>query len=460
MGAATVALFASLNVSYASTYYVDATSRCSRNCGTSASPFQEIWQAQKVVKAGDTISVGPGTYYDTYVYRMKGTATAPIRFVGTPGSVKTNLRGKIGAAIMVNQSSYISIENFDISSPGDRKDAASGRHGVAIQSSSHVTVNGNDIHDSGLNGVSAVSSDYVTVTDNYIYGNAYNTGYMFASGISIYGSVDVDNNTKDYKNIISGNVVYGNSNVAQCATVGGCAKLRTDTDGHGIIIDDNRHQQNTKVPYKGRTLITNNYVIGNGGRGIYTYSSLNTTIVNNTALFNNQDPNSANWNPGEIAAGDSGNIIISNNVVYSTGATMPNGMGVRRSYDFDSNIAPVLASGNIGYNALRSADLMTYRRDPRSVVTFDATNSFVNPSFTSLPSIPTWNKWLNTLTINVSVSSTSRAVRFAKTKFIDSDEARFDMFGTNRLPSPNAGAMQATSDFKNLLRLKPPAAWK
>lgn len=58
------------------------------------------------------------------------------------------------------------------------------------------------------------------------------------------------------------------------------------TDGEGIIIDDNRgNQQNTKQ-YAGRTLVTNNLCVGNGGPGVLVFDSSHVDVAFNTCYLN------------------------------------------------------------------------------------------------------------------------------------------------------------------------------
>ncbi|MDC6684683.1 hypothetical protein N4Q63_26800, partial [Leclercia adecarboxylata] len=133
--------------------------------------------------------------------------------------------------------------------------------------------------------------------------------------------LDIDTSTA-VKTSIIGNIVYQNTNTP---TVGcGGNSLGLDSDGNGIIVDRNDGITN-KLPYHGRTLIANNVVYGNGGRGIHIYQSDHVTVTSNSTYYNNQDPNEGNYLPGEVEANASGDIAIYDNIFYSDGGTGRNG---------------------------------------------------------------------------------------------------------------------------------------
>ncbi len=87
-------------LSSGSVYYLDSTSGSDENDGSFASPFATLKAAQSVLAAGDTLYIRGGVYSVTsdqimddtgssytLVYKLatKGTASAPISYVGYPG---------------------------------------------------------------------------------------------------------------------------------------------------------------------------------------------------------------------------------------------------------------------------------------------------------------------------------------------------------------------------------------
>jgi parallel beta-helix repeat protein len=115
------------------------------------------------------------------------------------------------------------------------------------------------------------------------------------------------------------------------------------TDGNGIIIDDFRNTQlnSTNGIYKAATLIENNLVVDNGGRGIHVFLSDNVVIRNNTAYMNLKDKNLMNGpRNGELSAVKSGNVVFVNNLAIVRDKKM---IGLFDSYTsgnrWDNNLA-------------------------------------------------------------------------------------------------------------------------
>jgi parallel beta-helix repeat protein len=75
-----------------------------------------------------------------------------------------------------------------------------------------------------------------------------------------------------FHNVIRGNLIYDNMN-----------EVGVHSDGNGIIIDNSG---DNPPP----TLIENNIVFDNGGKGIQVYSAGNVTIRNNSCYHNSKDP--------------------------------------------------------------------------------------------------------------------------------------------------------------------------
>lgn len=109
---------------------------------------------------------------------------------------------------------------------------------------------------------------------------------------------------------IRNNVVYGNQNQVPFYMSGRIS------DSNGIIVDDGRNTQlnSTLGRYQGRTLIENNVVYQNGGRGIHVFESDAVDVINNTSYQNSQHPEIAD---GEITVNSGSDIRAFNNILYS-----------------------------------------------------------------------------------------------------------------------------------------------
>lgn len=72
-------LLASSMLVLARTFYVDGTGGDDAHDGlTAATPWKTLAQATKHLKAGDTLSIAPGTYYESLLFHASGTPTHPI----------------------------------------------------------------------------------------------------------------------------------------------------------------------------------------------------------------------------------------------------------------------------------------------------------------------------------------------------------------------------------------------
>ena len=297
----------------AAEYYVSSAAGLDSNSGLSMStPFKTLQKAADITHPGDTVYALSGTYTDTnnpdvINIRTSGTASAPITFRNYKGQTPkiqlstNNWRGvNIAAGVK-----YIVIDGFEIAGINQSltwKGASAAResglgiplyHGTgvccngtfdsatkAINPVSHIVVENCKIHDCGEEGFGSLQSDYLTIKNNVIWNCSWYSSYN-GSGISTCENANVDNNTADYKIIITGNKVYN------CAAYIGSMQIKWSlTDGNGIIIDDADCRGTSQIAYAGKTLVADNLVYHCGGRGINVGSSNNVDVINNTLYHN------------------------------------------------------------------------------------------------------------------------------------------------------------------------------
>jgi serralysin len=365
----------------AADWYVDGMYGNDTNPGTKSAPFCHPWRGIQVAQPGDTVHLLPTMIYPQFAILDKtGTASAPITITGdgvAPALTQVKADGT-GFAIQVNRGtknispSYITVSNFDAQAPGPWSAIYVGN------GSHHIVITKNRLHNSGQYGVATTHADYITISHNTIYRNSQNTngGMSFASGISTYENTDIDSNT-GVKMIIDSNIVHDNTNYHS-------NQIGTNSDGSGIIVDDARHSKSDNQPYNGRTLIENNVVYNNGGRGIYVFSSDHVTVVNNTAYHNNQDPAEGSWRPGEIMAYAAGDMNIFNNIAYSGGNGCPTNCRVALSIESGSG-GSITVDNNINFNAQNDVSLEYYMGGTQHVnanlVTIGLHNLWADPLF-------------------------------------------------------------------------------
>ena len=315
-------------------FYVSSTNGSDQSGGTDqTSPFASLQKAADIAGAGDTVYVMPGNYSNSdpnqnvLTINNSGTAFAPITFKAFDPNNKPviKVRNYVGIEVV---GSYINLDGLIVEGNAkefsnmtveqvDALQKSQGRFtspitsgtGIAIggfyrnASPHHVTITNSIVKDNPGGGISAIRADYVTVENNEVFGNSYYSTYN-TSGISFYQNNNSDGNT-GLKMIIRGNIVHNNQNLIKDFNHFREEDLNSPnpalrpkiTDGNGIIIDDaartqviqnvdgSQAQQNLPA-YQGKTLIEDNKVYDNGGRGIQTFNSANIEIKNNT-LANN-----------------------------------------------------------------------------------------------------------------------------------------------------------------------------
>lgn len=302
------------------TYYVDASSgNDSHNGTTETAPLKTIDKAAEKVVPGDTVLVKNGTYneQDGINMRKSGTSSAWISFKAYPGH-KPFVTSSAWCTFCIDNKSYIEISGFEITNinptSNDSKDG--GGDGILAKNDSHhIRLVNNRIHGAGGGGIATVHTDYMYIEGNTVYDNTKRSDFG-QSGISLYQNYNSDKNS-GYHNIIRKNKIYDNENLKPFKYSGNATEI---TDGNGIIIDDSRNtQQNSgtnphyRQAYSSFTLIENNVIFNNGGRGIHVFESDNVVAVNNTLYQNNRTSTIS----GELTAISAGNVKFYNNVVYT-----------------------------------------------------------------------------------------------------------------------------------------------
>jgi parallel beta-helix repeat protein len=343
----------------ATTYYVSGTGNDSSDGLSTGSAFRSLQKAANLVQAGDTVLVMDGTYEATgkavlQLQNKQGNENNPITFKAYPGAKPVIKNSDGGYPVIIDGSSYITIDGFTIIGPNDnitleyaesQKYVTTNRltrgtgisispqivNGEVARYSHHIVIRNNTISKFPGGGVGVDRADYITIENNTISETSLysNLGH---SAISILHSHNIDNNTTDYKFIIQGNVIFDNQQFIPWT------QATQPTEGHGIILDSNRNREIDagieEDPYKGRFLVANNTIYNNGGFGINVFQSENADIVNNTLYQNSRDPNLK----GEIVVINSGNVRAENNIMSARDGSRANMIYQSKDVVFDNNI--------------------------------------------------------------------------------------------------------------------------
>jgi parallel beta-helix repeat protein len=370
------------NAAMAADWYVDGVNGNNRNAGTAESPFKDVWYGWSRVLPGDTLHLLPTTTYGPlYFHNRSGTQAAPItiRGAGTRANMtKVDNQGK-NMALFLDGVNYVNVENLDITATG--RGNRSSWSGIYSKNNHHVRIVGNYVHDAACSGIQTQHSDYVTIMGNRVERNAKDTYKdVFCSGISTHENLDSDDKTGT-KFWILNNIISGNTNTRW----EGCTAPCLNSDGNGIIIDDTRRTQTDYRAFKGKTLIQNNVIFNNGGRGIAIFYSDNVEVKSNTLFHNNQDPYEGSWRPGEIGITHSAGVSVTSNVFVTDGLYGSKYTGkhvaVLTSENGGGSKLPIVVDQNVVYSSNNDTTLRHYSRNNTVPVTFGSNNKWGNPLF-------------------------------------------------------------------------------
>ena len=359
----------------ATTWYF-ATTGSDSNTGSGSSPWLNPSNHNSSYRPGDTLLIAAGTYKPTYGWGLTASGSA------SGGYIRLQCWRNFASHIIVTTpnmagififhgASYWDIRGCDIAASGSGSTGISvgGSYSAPFGPIHHITIESNSVHNAScagigaggngnINGSNAYPVDYVTIRNNNVYQNA-TTSPFHCSGIDIYEPIQYDT-LPGYHIVIQGNVVDWNQDCDNCSS--------SPTDGNGIILDDFKYSQNTIPGYKSytpATLVTNNTVYNNGGRGVNVFESQNVTISANATWGNNEDANvcaNARGGGAEIVAVFSNNISVSNNQTQASVGTcdgyqtyafadVPNGTSSSDTFTNNTGFAMIGTKVNVGYAA-------------------------------------------------------------------------------------------------------------
>jgi len=318
-------------------FYVSATGSDTAAGTTTTTPWKTITHADAsgVLKGGDCVNFANGIYPITATQALNhgGSANSATGYV-VYRSINLHGAKLLAAGSNMNDlidayGNYMIFDGFDLDggNEGLVSNPVTKGNGL-IGVGHHFQALNNLAHDFGGNGLGAMFKDWYTIVGNTVFNNAAFSAYQ-TSGISVYepGATSYTATTADtsatYHIIIANNTVYNNGewHVA-------CSTPNCHTDGNGIILDDFQLTQganpyvaaNTAYPFA--SLVQNNTVYGNGGRGIHLFQSNNVTVNANTVHGDNLDiVNAATRGRAELCNCNGTNNVWTNNKVAATSLT-------------------------------------------------------------------------------------------------------------------------------------------
>jgi serralysin len=305
-----------------SEYFVSPMGSDSNDGKSMATALKTIGAATKLsLHAGDCVTVADGTYDETVLVTTSGsldTCTGYVVFrAASAGGAKVVSTDPYNG-FMVN-ASYVMVDGFDLEDTSTGSAFTAGTNtlsGGTVIVYHHIAALRNIAHDSGGAGIAAIHSDYVRIEGNTVYNNSSRSTYG-DSGIDLW-EMQASDNQPGFHIVIRNNASYLN--------VESDIPANLQTDGEGIIVDSFDFADPTygTTPYAQETLIENNIIWGNGGRGIEAAGvqpTSHVTIRNNTLMGDNTQQQQ--YGGSEVVSWGNGNVVTNNIVVL--GATAQNG---------------------------------------------------------------------------------------------------------------------------------------
>lgn len=301
--------------------------------------------------------------------------------------------------------------------------------GVVANSSHHIEIRNNTIHDFPSSGIRAEGCDYITIAGNNVFNNTFYTS-AGVGAITVASSDHVD--TYDgIKFIIEKNKVYNNEN--RMVSWNGAKSIITFEidEGSGIFFTRN-NDTSAAVQYDhGYFLIRNNLSYNNGASGIVIHIT-NRAIVENNTLYYNGAKNTGD--PGGIGMNNVDDLTIKNNVVYA------------RPNKFALGVVGLPANNvNVGNNIIyneNGSTTITNKISTSYITNLALTNggwTITNPLFVST-TVPDFKPTLSSPIINYGITT--------------SNTPTDDIEGTIRTGNPDAGAYeyQGSLAIANILK--------
>jgi hypothetical protein len=230
---------------------------------------------------------------------------------------------------------------------------------------------------SAFNVNKTASVDYLTIVGNIAYNAAQSSAHCY-SGIDLFQPIQSDSaaGTHIY---IAGNFSYGNFDPYPCAGT-------LPTDGEGIILDTlDGSEGGIATPFAAQTVVENNFLVGNGGRGFEVQNNLagsqhsHIHSRHNTIVGNNRDTHEVDLFCGEVLLLDTSDTQIYSNLVVSNSTY---GCGGYPVHAFAAYIADASdqVNDNFAYGLSSEPELAS----SSGAFTYSTTNTLgVSPSFAS-----------------------------------------------------------------------------
>jgi hypothetical protein len=309
------------------TYYLSPGGSDSNNGLSTGSPWLS---PNHSLNCGDTIIAASGTYSASNFNVGKwGTVNCPagnnVAWLqcATFDTCKISSNSQDGMWV---DSSYWGVQGWEITTNSNIY-AACFHAGPSGNSTIHHVIFANNVANGCMGGgfnaynrSSSASVDYIVYIGNVAYNTAQGSGACY-SGLNVYQPIASDGNSGTHI-YMAGNFSYRNMEPSS-----GCAGT-APTDGEGINLDTFDFSQGGGPAYTQQSVVENNIVVANGGRGVEVENNSRGAggapiiIRNNTTYGDNATPIGAYCQGnGEIGLVSAYKVQVTNNLSQTAAAT-------------------------------------------------------------------------------------------------------------------------------------------
>ena len=328
---------------------------------TPSTALRTLQRADALVRPGDTVLVGGGTYSSSdksdggavVTIRSRGRPDGWITWKPVPGQ-RAEIRASGWAGIQIT-GAYQVIDGFHVMGNNDaialiraladaknpKPDAYFNSNGILVEGRRnapdakphHIIIRNNVVGKNAGGGIAVLQADHVTIEDNLVFDNAWFMRYA-GSGITFLDNWQHDD-APGYHILVQRNTVWNNKTLVPWDRTGRLS------DGNGILLDVTDDQAASgatnpnadavtapaasaaaatvvgsaalharRPPWTARALIANNLSAFNGGSGIHTFRTAHVDIVGNTTYWNGSVVDYE-----ELFANRSDDVVIVNNII-------------------------------------------------------------------------------------------------------------------------------------------------
>lgn len=333
---------------YGAVYYVSGTGNDS-NPGTEAQPWKTIQKAAETMIAGDSVFIKAGTYNERVLPQNSGVPGKYITYAPYPNNTIAidgsgiDLPDDWGGLVDITEKSYIKISGLRIKNAGPHIN----NQGILVDKSSYIIIEHNYTYNTASSGIGAWSSSHITIDGNEVV-KACNGGIQECITVAVTGNFEIKNNHVHH--CFPGPLGGGEGIVSKDGSHDGRVYNNHvhDMEKLGIYVDAwDKHTYNIKI--------FNNIVHDIPNHDCYTVASERGGLLENINLYNNIGYNAGengitvSYN-GDVLVQPIKDITIINNTLYKNGS--PNwggGIVVGNAYVENIVIRNNIVSRNIYY---------------------------------------------------------------------------------------------------------------